>query len=296
MATLHSLLDKIMRFKEFIQEDGQLPNKPHTSGTTFIRAVKWVKEHAPQYARNLKNNIGARIYRGAVDAGKSAFQFGDTSTFKRRSANTENYYTTFIATSDKWSEFPSREHAFICADNKSTAISYGRFNKDVYLVIPADNARLGICPTPDIWSSFSYLKTATDIKSLSSLNQFIKEASACFDGRVLSDSSSEFIRKTFRNWTIKDFDDMGRGVSKHPGHEVRHNTRVDAKDVAKAMLATKSDNFEEFLEEMLDPKKNGFHHTKAADFKGPDAHAEIWVQGEALFVRMTDFEEFLDEL
>jgi hypothetical protein len=82
------------------------------------------------------------------------------SSTPRQSRNTENYYTLIINNSPEWSNFPKRE--IICS-------TYSNRFRSSYCVFPFDGAKIGVCPTPDIWGSFKGIYPQEVNKSLSSI-------------------------------------------------------------------------------------------------------------------------------
>jgi hypothetical protein len=101
---------------------------------------------------NLKQNgrfieTKTPIYRGLGDIEEEAVliqrNFG-----LRRSSSSLNYHNEIINHDPSWKAYPKRE--VICTTSKEMAMDYG----NVYLVLPTENAKIGICPKPDIWYSF----------------------------------------------------------------------------------------------------------------------------------------------
>ena len=275
-----------MRFKDFLKEDEELPTIPKSSKTTLVAAKKWVLAHSPEYAKKMIN--GERIYRGQTTT--SSFEIGYSHSFKRKSLNSKNFYTKFIAQSPAWKEFPSREHAYICATSVELAQGYGH----TYLVVPADNAQIGICPAHDIWISFPRLNGIADIKSINSLNYFLEEFYRVVEGGA----APEDLSSVMKTWTPEILREGSIGHNKTGLRMSSHSCVEEARAYANAMEKHGFKNFKELTEWMLDPKDNGFYHLEAKDIPStglPD-NTEIWIEGDMLFVKREVANDFIDLL
>lgn len=65
----------------------------------------------------------------------------------RRSRNTYNYYTLVMDNDPAWGIFPKRSQSLICES------SFQRGMSGLFLVIPEDGTKIGVCPNQDIWGS-----------------------------------------------------------------------------------------------------------------------------------------------
>lgn len=279
-----------MRFKEFIAEDAPPPTGPTSKSITLDRAVKWAKTMAPNVMT--KVTIGKfNLYRGVMNS-RGDYQLGNTEWFKRVSKNTMNYYTKFISTSPRWKDYPSRESAYVCTNRQGIAEGYGT----VFLVIPADDAKLGIIDSHDMWKAFPALERTFELPGLNSLNILLVDLMKCTIGKVVPDTDVEELRKVMRGWTLKLLHDIGEG--KYPKRARLQSTTEYSIQTAVAVMVEKGfTNFEELLEYCLDPEVNKKFTTKRAmeTQVNPTAAKEIWFEGMAIFIRHDHFEEFLNE-
>jgi len=274
-----------MRFKQYLLED--LPRVPTSTPTSLDKAIKWARENAPNVMKRIKSGE-ISLLRG-VDGSKGNYQFGDTSTFKRVSKNTYNYYTKFISTSSKWKEFPSRESAYICASNNRIASGYG----DIFYVIPADNAKVGKCDSHDIWRSFPVLEKSIGVPGLNSLNVFLIALMKALDGKITPDTDASEIRETLRGWTLKKLYDL---VDDNGKPKLNHQNAEQLEVAIKTMVSKGFANFEQLLEYCLDPKINNFTTSIADKASVPSKPGvEAWVEGKVLFVNEAELKDFLEE-
>lgn len=89
------------------------------------------------------------LYRGFGATDK--YMLFNPQDLKRISRNVGNFHTLLIDNLPNWSNYPKREKAIICTNSKATANAWG----NLYVIIPFDNAKLGICPAGDLADSFT---------------------------------------------------------------------------------------------------------------------------------------------
>lgn len=266
-----------MRFKDYILEE---ITKPFTEPVTENQAFEWIRKHARHYTDALFDNHSNAIFRGLNRSENEDYELGDSSQFKRRAANTTNEIQIFVASSPKWKNFPSRESAFICATEKSLAAKYG----ELYLVIPADNAKIGICPTRDFWLSFNDGFEGTKFKRLDQVNFFLRNGIGWAQGverLTFSQKDPVALRENLRRVDLEFLDKAIAGV-KHQDDANRY-----LQSVRDEMESRGCDNLEELFEDMFDPITNDFKATTGADYShSSEDPLEVWIEGEACFIKV----------
>ena len=137
---------------DYYDEEKQRENKKLVKSVYFDAdlnsSIKWIKKNSIVD----KNNL---IYRGLGNAGAEAI-YARPSKHKRKSANTQNYYTTILDNIPSWKEYPKRSKSLICSTSYKRATSYSDFNSP-YVVFPQVGAKFGICSEYDFWDSFQNL-------------------------------------------------------------------------------------------------------------------------------------------
>src|SRR5574343_264616 len=94
---------------------------------------------------------GILMYRGLrTSSSLTLLVKPSTSETDRRSANTSNHYTLLMDNLPCWKDYPKRSKSLICTTSIGTATGYGR----VFVVLPANEAKIAVCPTYEIWRSF----------------------------------------------------------------------------------------------------------------------------------------------
>ncbi|VVC05892.1 Uncharacterised protein [uncultured archaeon] len=90
-----------------------------------------------------------RVFKGFNTLSKD-FYITDPQRKARISTNTSNYYTMIMDHLPEWNSYPKRSRSLICSTSIQRAQGYGI----VYLVLPVDGAKFGVCPGTDIWETY----------------------------------------------------------------------------------------------------------------------------------------------
>jgi hypothetical protein len=129
-----------MNFKNWLLEE----RKQELEIDEFVEKLK------TKYSSALdKYKKGIVIYRGSSTYNTNDILLINPRTSERKSANTKNYYTLIMSNSPKWSKYPPRDLSSICSIGIKYAKSYGM----PLVVLPENNARIGICSDDDLWKS-----------------------------------------------------------------------------------------------------------------------------------------------
>lgn len=175
------------------------------------------------------------LWRGGSYKLPMGVGFGEsTASTPRQSANTANYYTMWIDNSPLWKEFPKRSQSFIGSSSEFVAEGYG----DVALMIPFDNAKIGVCPRNDFWVSFRL----PEMENLNTLNSFCTRAI-----RILKGDPSYEVRSYAEMKKIFDatFDDLVDAAQEQINVDL---TGLSAEDASyRKKLAFRATNFLETL-------------------------------------------------
>lgn len=198
---------------------------------------------------------GHKIYRSKKDTGDYIVT---TPTGNRKSAYTSNYYTLWINNHKSWKKFPKRE--IICAGGSGER-AYDHEGQCVYVVLPFDNAKIGICPKDDIWDSFYnglklFKKTTNqNIFDLSELNKLIREYFHIYD----DNNWKNFVKETQKI-------DLGRGISLY-----------------------------DVLEDTFDPKLNDFEMVPISKYNLNESdNVEVWTDSPCVLIKDNYIEELIE--
>jgi hypothetical protein len=219
---------------------------------------------AIDFAVNKYVTSGAAMYKGSLRYGKTeGLLIRDPMSYPepRRSANTMNYYTEWVANSAKWAQFPKRNRSLICTTNRSYAEGYG----DTRVVVPVADTTIGVCPDNDWWNSFQ--KTSS-MNNPDDINRFVHE--------VLKDND---IFLNGNKVTYSEFAPYFKSIDLEK-HDPSSYTQ-DLKD-----LAIKLGGLDKLMDYIFDPVANGFSLTtwKQFNIKGNN---EVWLSVPCVMIPMS---------
>lgn len=232
------------------------------------------------------------VYRGSrlvVSHGRA-----DPKKLDRKSANTKNYYTYILDNSSAWSQYPDRKNSFICTTSEETGWEFALKNGgDVYRLIPFDDARFGIAPSIDIWSSFNTI-TSRYKMYMNAFNDMLNDMARMVfsNNRGIRDDDYTSFRQDIIKLgsdkkrlydTMSNVYEMGGGI---PHYYVTFAYDYYLTD----------QNLYEFLEKLMHPDKNGFSVGKYGSLSHPSPNREVWTDSECLFINTSAYGEFKNKL
>lgn len=131
-----------MRFENYLSEG-------RTTPISYEKSVAFIKKNCMNSARMYFNkNVG--LFRGHVSI-TTDFGIVNPKKHERESANTSNFYTLLMDNLPQWKDYPKRGKSLICSNSEEGA--YGD-SSNKFLVLPVDNAKIGVCSEYDFWESF----------------------------------------------------------------------------------------------------------------------------------------------
>jgi hypothetical protein len=266
----------MLTFKLFLSEtDGS--NIKNTE-LNADQAISFIEENCTKYIDGL--NAGNRkIWRGFLKSSGAGgdIMFGDSRGFVRKSANTSNWYNMFIDNSPKWKAYPPRLSSYICTTSPGYADSYGK----VYLVLPADDAQLGLTPATDMWFSFDYslyqFGHIEDISHFQDVIHFIWNNSKK-GNQKLSSTDWQVLKNQLKDFSIQEAKELVEGTT-------GFGAEGSARHLVRGMERRNCKNLYDLFDFILDPVVNKFSHG------GPDLNTsqersrEIWIHGKCLFLK-----------
>ena len=213
------------------------------------------------------------------------------STFERRSKNTTNFYTALLSILPSWVDYPKRSRSVICSTNSLTASGYG----NNYLILPENGARIGICPTEDIWDSFDNIKKRWDVKSLTIFNDRIEmlaytlDEDLYFDLRNVDESNIlDYVQKLNKyanaDWIDKNLKTDNTGDEDF----VKNNYPEIAEDILKNFKG----DWLTYFDDLLNPMENGFMLSNIEYFQAEDDR-EVWTDDNVIAIPGNRVKEFV---
>lgn len=201
------------------------------------------------------------IFRGVYS--KDNYIIIEPSKFERKSAymsDKSNHYTLLLSNLPSWKRYPRRDKSLICSTTFATAASFSN-SDNVFLVLPKNNSKIGVCSEDDLWGAF-YNVIDTNDSTILQLNYGL---------RVLGVTSSDY--NSMKNEVNKIFKDNLINVNRLPFKDnIKANIIKDLK--TKSMI--------NILNDILSPERNDFKLVKSGD-KLP-INREVWTDGKCVLI------------
>ena len=198
---------------------------------------------------------------------KSNIEYGyvdPTSSTRTSRYATNNFYTILL---DElllsWKNYPLRSKSIICSNSDEKTYGYGK----TYVVFPYNGSKIGVCPEDDIWYSFTDFFS----DSLNILNRFFEYVAQSKNIKYGND----------KNGLLKILSLLD---------EMKKNDESSSSITFAAyfygpFLKSKHKSFLSFLDEQMNPSKNGFKHYTTNNYKLKSDSNEIWIEGECLLLK-----------
>lgn len=222
-----------------------------------------------------------QIFRGIEDFDKP-HGIVRPSRYKRQSANTYNYYTLLIDNLPEWNEYPERSKSIVCSTDYTYANIYG----NLYLIIPLGKIKFGVAPS-DIWGSFDL---TLDVFNgyLSRLHEDVYGS-----GKLSEDNFSEFKEtiidmdkrlKSGKTYDGRSYQDVIEDFEPGPTASM-YDSMYTYRTFIEDYLDGGHSNLFEYIQDLLDPKENGFEvKTYSKNFQVGEEE-EVWTSGNCLTLK-----------
>jgi hypothetical protein len=254
----------------------QYLNEERSQHITRSAAIDLIKKNCSIIYKKYKDGM-PKLWRG-VRHSQSNYLFvdGASSQNLRRSAHAYyNYYTLLFDNLPSWKDYPKRSKSIICSNSQFTANTYG----EIYLVFPYNNVKIGEASSDDIWVSFKDLGNLDCIFNIS-LHRILSanKGGARFDKNWSQlESALKSLKDKLKQIKIKD-------LYPSPSRELFYKA--------------KSGDILEYLDEILNPQKNGFRLITTNDNFRNEIHGaerEYWLEGPAILISVDHTREILDD-
>jgi hypothetical protein len=246
-------------------------NEQRGRSMTREQAIEFVKKKCSEAVKAWFKRH--RIYRGVQNA------YGPYASVKptteRLSANTLNYYTLFINNSSVWKEYPKRQ--IIATTDEGDAFGYGY----LYLVLPVNGAKIGICRSNDMWDSLTYKRHwADDIND---------EIYRFFRFYFEEGEERPVPKNTETDWNVFKKVTTEITIDKIE----KQNVIWDRRNVIFSdFIDSEHKNLYEFLaKEVFNPVKNKFKIQNIKNFSVIGQH-EVWTDAECFYLGMYELTDF----
>lgn len=217
------------------------------------------------------------IYKGMHD--KRLPELSIVTSGYRISENTGNLYTLlFSDILSNWSMYPKRNRSFVCTSSLNVAKGFGK----PYILFPANETNIGICPTDDMWDSFKNSKLVNG-----SIDAFVSDYIYFIDTGLELYFNSSYLYDA--NELKNILDELTKHVKNNKekmlsmfGNYKRLRGTIDA-------VCDRNISICDYLNEQFDPKTNGFNLTNIENYNLDTYDGnEIWFSGDTLFIYRND--------
>lgn len=241
-----------MRLQRYINEGRSI-------SISLEQAMETIRENCKDFLKK-----GSILYRGVYDRDQIALSVSP-SDFKRKSRNTDNYYTLLIDNHPDWKSYPKRSKSIICTTDLKYATNMGT----PYRVFPFDGSKLGICPKADMWESFDL-----DVESL----QYLMD-----DINSMIHNFTKYDESDIETYTdlLQLFNKFDEYKSEFNIDRYMFDTFFDFK-LFEPYFETDV-NFIDFILEILDPKRHKFQLQTTKTFSSPK-NREVWTDGTSILL------------
>ena len=215
----------------------------------------------------------------------------------RRAEDSNNVYTVLISDIlSGWKAFPKRNRSIIMTNDSNNADKYKKGNRIKYCILPANGAKLAICPTADMWDAFKVGDFSDDI-TLNIFNDALLEAL----GAILSNGDYKYVDTYIRDIkkyfelndvsnilkTFNIFNNKIKNINNIEEEFKKMNLFKMSKNIIRN--TKKSGNIINVLDDMLDPALNSFSLTNINNLNSHynglySQAAEYWTDSECLFI------------
>lgn len=233
------------------------------------------------YMEYLTANPKPVIFRGIGTSRSNKILQIDPSKFTRVSANTDNYYTLLMDESKEWKKYPKRSKSIVCSTSLMNASDFG----SAFIVIPSDGAKMGVCPSADLWNAFPAVRSS--IKNVYDMSEF---------NNRLDNGFAYAARLRKQKYNIKEFSDLTKWIG--------YLEQIMRSDIASDMYGYRlSEDAESWIQKggtllsyfnyIMSPKLNSFQLASNTSIKrapGVKGSREIWTDAKSLLVPYSYFD------
>lgn len=193
-----------------------------------------------------------------------------------------------------WNRFPSRTR---CIRGYTSVDRLGGSDKDHYVVIPLDRARVGICPTDSFYRSFKHVEQGMGIKRVDNdgLGTWIELVT-----KGISELYPEAKLEVKTPKSYAEFTKMMKEVDKELKDnrpklkkllKDSDNLADDEKLVLTDLLDRHVTSCETYLAEKLDPDQNKFGSVRIESLSAASDDREVWISDPCLLIKRSKYIE-----
>jgi hypothetical protein len=244
---------------------------------SFDEVLSLLNGHYSENWKHYMHNRSLKIYRGIRRYSEPYFEIKGGSVNRKSAGLTSNVYTTLFSEHLKsWSKYPKRNKSIIGATDIKIAKSYAEM---IYVVIPKNGAKIGVCSDADLWTSFpagfeSLYKTQP-------LVNIVKNNASSFPS---IDDNLTLSYKLYSGDHLADLERKLNDLVKRSGLTIEEILQLKS-DTGLTLYHT--------LNSCLSPESNGFSLVNSV--KDIEYGKEVWTDDDCLLINTRDLENIIVE-
>lgn len=191
-----------------------------------------------------------------------------------------------VSDSHLWKRYPDRQRC-LRAYTDINRVGDG----SIYVVIPLDGTRVGVCSAMSFYRSFKHAEKALDLKKLDNegLENWSKLVVIGLNklGADLTEGDLDSIGDFKKRLRVIDkfLQSTTRSKLNNVFKEKRDEMEDTTRKVMGDILSRHVTNIDAYLEEKLDPEGNGFQLMKIESMHRFTEDREIWISGPCLLIK-----------
>lgn len=318
MNSLLKNISKLVKLKKSILSDSLIESEKN-----FIYVENKLKKLLENYYSSAFYNAlnGDILYRAARIYDNNNPLAIEIHPGIRISASTQNIYTKLLSdVFESWKKFPKRNRSTVATMSEKIAKKYtsiyndSNIKKQIYIVLPTNNEKIGICPSNDIWYSFTkQLERLPSVDSLQDFNlnliRFLSEilnvSKETLSNLFISGSNNDII--IMFNKVTKIFDDLLNNNSEIEFSNIETDSVIKRKIVNKYGINTyyffldylvnrfEKNNYTylEYLEKIIFTNTQ-FKSVAIENLKTISDH-EVWFEGSCLHIPLKIWDDLFEK-
>ncbi len=247
---------KYIKQHRLIQES----RKGRTQSISLEDSISIFKNNCSDY--DYKSPVIFRGIRNAHSIGE--YNVIKPKEHKREGGYSNTTYLNLIDGSESWEKYPNRRESIICSTSKVVAGSFGA----VYVVIPFDNAKFGVCPSYDFQQSFVDFRSMFGF-NLHNIDSFLN---------IRYGATYDEIKKMILSGDYNSVE-LSSAYQQHIS-----DNNISNEEIFKHIL------------ELTAPDRNGFKVVSQSELvNGDNLGHEAWTDSNCLLIKSTHYNNFLLE-
>lgn len=245
----------IRKYIEFITEYQQ------SKYTKLREAVDFYKANCNNWDLD-----GTLLYRGVTNTNKD-YIIIEPAKYKRTVGDSSTLYNSIIHILDEWKDYPNRLHSVIVSTSEDYAITYSKNIKSLYVVIPTNDTKIGMCNANDFWYTFDYMNKVTKLPVFKLMKKL----------QIIIDKENLKINKDDLSLKLNDL----------------KNTYTDNEFYNAWSNSYSNKTLYQVLEDLFSTEKNNIQLVKKQDdIYNNGSDYELWIGNNCLLIQYEKFNDF----